>query len=79
MFLNKENKRMPAKCQHVIILTFREEMFPNQCRDKTKAQLTKQCNDVKWGVIFPPVSNIVWSESTAFDPKSTLQSKFLLS
>jgi len=47
MFLNKENKRMPAKCQHVIILTFREEMFPNQCRDKTKAQLMKQCNDVK--------------------------------
>lgn len=50
-------------------------MFPYQQGDKTKAQFMKQCNDVKWGVIFPLVSNIVCFESNAFEPEIILQNK----
>lgn len=50
-------------------------MFPYQQGDKTKAQFMKQCNDVKWGVIFPLASNIVCFESNAFEAEIILQNK----
>lgn len=37
----------------------------------------KQCNDVKWGVIFPLTSNIVCFESNAFEPEIIFQNSFL--
>lgn len=50
-------------------------MFPDQHGDKTKAQFMKQCNDVKWGVVFPLTSNSVCFESNAFEPEIILQNK----